>query len=122
MTEAASIMPTAVEANAMTTWLARCFALLSAPPSLSSDGAGEIETTPEQAVDEPPSGEAAAEPSADTDAFGRSPGDEHYGHDHPSQGAAGAPSPTPVPAPAPGGGADSFGRQPGSEHYGHNHP
>jgi len=55
---------------------------------------------------------AAAAPNADK--FGRAPGDEHFGHDHPPEGAA-------APAAPAGSGPDSFGRAPGSEHYGHNH-
>ncbi len=57
----------------------------------------------------------AAAPGADK--FGRQPGDEHFGHDHPPEGAA-APAAPAAPA---GTGPDSFGRAPGSEHYGHTH-
>lgn len=63
---------------------------------------------------------AAPAPAAGADKFGRPPGDEHFGHDHPpGQGAPGA-APAPPPAPGPDG-KDSFGREPGNEHFGHNH-
>ena len=62
-------------------------------------------------------GPVASAAPAGADKFGRAPGDEHFGHDHPP---AGAPAPG---GPAPSGtGPDQFGRAPGSEHYGHNHP
>lgn len=63
----------------------------------------------------------APAPAAGADKFGRPPGDEHFGHDHPP--AEGAPGAAPAPAPAPGpDGKDSFGRASGHEHFGHNHP
>ena len=62
----------------------------------------------------PPAGSGAP----GTDSFGRAPGDEHFGHNHPSNQGHGSPA-----APAPTGtGPDKFGRQPGAEHYGHDHP
>jgi hypothetical protein len=63
---------------------------------------------------------AAAPPAGNADKFGRPPGDEHFGHDHPVQQGA-APGAAPPPAPGPDG-KDQFGRAPGHEHFGHTHP
>ncbi len=57
--------------------------------------------------------------SGDVDAYGRKPGDPHYGHghatgQHPGQNAKAA-------EPAATGGPDKYGRMPGEPHYGHNH-
>lgn len=63
------------------------------------------------------------------DSYGRKPGDEHYGHDHPPLDQQGNPgeiqvetpgSTTSTPAPT-SGEADSYGRMPGHAHYGHDH-
>lgn len=59
-----------------------------------------------------------APPAGNTDKFGRAPGDQHFGHDHPPDPGAAPPN----APPATDGGPDSFGRAAGSEHYGHNHP
>ncbi|MCC6900623.1 MAG: hypothetical protein IT377_16710 [Polyangiaceae bacterium] len=78
-----------------------------------------VETVEGPRVD-PSAAGAAAPAAAGADKFGRPPGDEHFGHDHPpGQGAPGA-APAPAPAPGPDG-KDSFGREPGNEHFGHNH-
>jgi hypothetical protein len=56
-------------------------------------------------------------PAGSVDQFGRAPGDQHFGHNHPQgQGHGAAPSAPPASGP------DKFGRQPGAEHYGHDHP
>jgi len=58
-------------------------------------------------------------PAATADKFGRSPGDPHYGHDHPPQEASTQQiDSTQKPA---SGEADQFGRKPGDPHYGHGH-
>ncbi len=51
------------------------------------------------------------------DQYGRKPGDEHYGHNHPPQT-----NQNNVQAQPQEGGPDNYGRKPGDEHYGHNHP
>ena len=57
--------------------------------------------------------------SGELDAFGRSPGDPHYGHNHASDQQSGQQNnATQKPA---NGEPDQFGRKPGDEHYGHNH-
>ena len=58
--------------------------------------------------------------SGEPDAFGRLPGDAHYGHDHPPQDQQQA-NPTQTPQENLDGGPDAFGRSPGDEHYGHSH-
>ena len=60
--------------------------------------------------------------SAAPDAYGRQPGDEHYGHSHAPQASQGSgPQITPPGTAAPASGPDAYGRQPGDEHYGHSH-
>jgi hypothetical protein len=60
--------------------------------------------------------------SGTPDAFGRQPGDEHYGHSHATQeNQTNSPVIAPSGTVAPTGGPDAFGRQPGEEHYGHSH-
>jgi hypothetical protein len=78
--------------------------------------------------------------TGEPDAYGRMPGDAHYGHDHPlleeelqnraqqgnpvqqgTQIQQGSPVQTQQQAPADGE-PDKYGRQPGDAHYGHDHP
>jgi hypothetical protein len=94
-----------------------------------SPGAATSEATPAGSAGPRADGPAAA-PAAGADKFGRPPGDEHHGHDHPVQQQHGAPpgappgaAPGAPPAAAPGpDGKDSFGRAKGDEHFGHTHP
>ncbi|GMV14593.1 MAG: hypothetical protein HS104_42130 [Polyangiaceae bacterium] len=88
----------------------------------AQSAAAPAETVEGPRVDPSAPSAAAPPPAAGADKFGRPPGDEHFGHDHPpGEGAPGA-APAPAPAPAPGpDGKDSFGREPGNEHFGHNH-
>lgn len=58
-------------------------------------------------------------PSGDLDQYGRSPGDAHYGHDHPSEEPS-AQKIDSIQKPALGE-PDQYGRKPGDPHYGHNH-
>ena len=58
--------------------------------------------------------------SGEADQYGREPGHQHYGHDHPPQGQQQnnqGQSQQPQ-----SGEADQHGREPGHEHYGHDHP
>jgi hypothetical protein len=91
-------------------------------------------------------GQQEAPASGEPDAYGRMPGDAHYGHDHPlleeelqnraqqgnpvEQGSPaqqgtqiqqGSPVQTQQQAPADGE-PDKYGRMPGDAHYGHDHP
>jgi len=55
-------------------------------------------------------------PLGEADAFGRKPGDEHYGHSHGPQDQQPSTQPNPLV-----GEADKYGRKPGDEHYQHEH-
>jgi hypothetical protein len=84
-------------------------------------------------------GQQEAPATGEPDAYGRMPGDAHYGHDHPlleeelqnraqqgnpvqqgSPAQQGSPVQT-QPDPA-SGELDKYGRKPGDAHYGHDHP
>lgn len=63
-----------------------------------------------------------AQPSGEVDAYGRKPGEQHYGHNHSSSEPHQQPANSTNTKPAtPVGGPDSRGRKPGDQHYGHNH-
>ena len=62
-----------------------------------------------------------------TDQYGRPPGHDHYGHDHPPRDGAGQQQAQRQPdASAQNqheeGETDEYGRPPGHDHYGHDHP
>jgi len=57
--------------------------------------------------------------SGDADQYGRLPGDQHYGHDHPVETQQ---NQTNTQQQNLNGGPDKYGRNPGDEHYGHDHP
>lgn len=64
--------------------------------------------------------------SGEADAYGRMPGDPHYGHDHPpedqQQNTTTQPG-SPIQQQTPQSGEpDQYGRMPGHAHYGHDHP
>lgn len=66
-------------------------------------------------------------PSGEADEYGRMPGDEHYGHDHPPQdqqqtNAAQQGTPGQTQSAPQDGEPDQYGRMPGHAHYGHDHP
>lgn len=64
--------------------------------------------------------EKKAAKTGEVDKFGRKPGDQHYGHNHGSEGhKSDAKATTKQPSTA--GKPDKFGRKPGDQHYGHNH-
>ncbi len=90
----------------------------------SSDGSdttgAALSTDPVSGNPVSPVASAAPAAPAGADKYGRAPGSEHFGHDHPLDGGPAAPAAPAAPAPA-GTGPDKFGRTPGSEHYGHNH-
>ena len=84
-------------------------------------------------------GQQQAPVSGELDAYGREPGHEHYGHDHPRQDLGqgdqiqpGSPmlqtspmkqgSPVQTQQAPASEGTDKYGRKPGAEHYGHDHP
>ncbi|MCA1764356.1 MAG: hypothetical protein ABR574_00815 [Cryomorphaceae bacterium] len=87
----------------------------------------DVDKSPKQEQKSAPAQDAA--PSGEADEYGRMPGDEHYGHDHPpasQQQQQDNPMFQKKEAPTgedlKNGEADEYGRMPGDEHYGHNHP
>lgn len=84
----------------------------SAEVSVDVQGAETASAAPNPTAAAPAAGN-----TGNKDNFGRSPGDEHFGHNHPPKPAA----PPAAPAPAKKGEKDGFGRSPGEEHYGHDH-
>ena len=58
-------------------------------------------------------------PASEVDKFGRKPGDQHYGHNHPSDEHSNQKTDT-MQKPALGE-QDKYGRKLGDPHYGHNH-
>ncbi len=79
-------------------------------------GGGQAKDVAAPVSETPALGSVAATAAPAGDKFGRLPGDQHFGHDHPTQGAASPPGQA-----ASASGPDALGRAPGSEHYGHNH-
>ncbi len=68
-------------------------------------------------------GQQGAGQGGETDKYGRTPDEEHYGHDHPplnQQKQQQQQSPNQQQNNA--GETDEYGRSPGDEHYGHDHP
>ena len=63
-----------------------------------------------------------AAPSGEADEYGRMPGDEHYGHNHPPQDQQPLDTTNQLQQETKPGEADKYGRMPGDEHYGHDHP
>jgi len=88
-------------------------------------GCGQSENQKSSGAEQAPKKEQVEAPKQQNtpvgapDKFGRSPGDPHYGHDHPSQEPSNQPIDS-IQKPA-SGEVDQFGRKPGDPHYGHNH-
>ncbi len=60
--------------------------------------------------------------AGEPDQYGRLPGDEHYGHNHPPQDQQQTIQPNiNTQQNNLNGGPDKYGRNPGDEHYGHDH-
>lgn len=103
------------------------------------------QSVPEERVKSPPQEQVqpptqqVTRAAGELDAYGREPGHEHYGHDHPrrdldengqvKQGSPvqqGSPiqqgSPVQTQQAPASGEPDKYGRKPGDAHYGHDHP
>ena len=89
----------------------------------------KTKTSPQVQQQKSPVQDTAVAPAGQADAYGRMPGEEHYGHEHgpmdqqqQSNQLNTQPQIKPnIQSTPQTGGPDSYGRQPGHEHYGHNH-
>lgn len=75
-----------------------------------------------QTLEQPETPPIEVDASGEPDQYGRKPGDQHYGHDHPPQDAQQQIQTNTQQETPPSGEPDKHGRKPGEEHYGHDHP
>ena len=93
--------------------------------SLKSNDLNTQDPNPTQLNVQQPPVQNTTPANGEPDQYGRLPGDEHYGHNHPPQNQQQTIQPPTqqlnTQQPNLSGGPDKFGRNPGDEHYGHDH-